>query len=147
MPHTPKPVTNTSAQMTAVEPTIRMPAWRSDSPKKRSTRPPQTSRTMLPVKRPISPVVVSHSRGSASSSFIAALPLWPSAVLRHWLSSARRSLDHEDVGVGGEQRLGEYVVERADPQERDHDRLVDRAPHPLGAAGGRHALVAADDRD
>src|SRR5216683_2297008 len=32
----------TSAQMTTVEPTIRTPAWRSDSPKKRNTRSPHT---------------------------------------------------------------------------------------------------------
>ena len=60
---------NTSPQMTSVEPTIRMPAWRSASPKKRSTRNPHTSRTMLPAKPAISPVAAIHSRGSASSSF------------------------------------------------------------------------------
>ena len=48
---------------------IRMPDWRSVSPKKRNTRRLQTSRTTLPVKRPISPVAASHSRGTASSSF------------------------------------------------------------------------------
>ena len=69
MPHTPRPIRNTSDQMTTVEPTIRMPAWRSASPKKRNTRRPHTSRTMLPVNLPISPVVASHSRGIASSSF------------------------------------------------------------------------------
>ena len=51
MPHVPRPVMNTSDQMTTVEPTIRMPAWRSVSPKKRNTRRPHTSRTMVPVKR------------------------------------------------------------------------------------------------
>ena len=51
MPHTPSPIRNTSDQMTSVEPTIRMPAWRSVSPKKRSTRRLQTSRTMPPLKR------------------------------------------------------------------------------------------------
>ena len=60
---------NTSPQMTVVEPTIRIPAWRSDSPKKRNTRRLHTSRTTVPVKRPISPVAASHSRGIASSSF------------------------------------------------------------------------------
>ena len=49
--------------------------------------------------------------------------------------------------MGREQRLREHVVERADPQERDHDGLVDGAPDALGAAGGGHALVTADDRD
>ena len=60
---------NISVQMIVVEPTIRMPDWRSASPKNRNTRRPQTSRTMLPVKLPISPVAASHSRGIASSSF------------------------------------------------------------------------------
>jgi len=69
IPHGPRPVMKTSDQITTVEPTIRMPDWRSASPKKRKTRSPKTSRTMLPVKRPISPVEESHSRGSASSSF------------------------------------------------------------------------------
>ena len=60
---------NISVQMMAVEPTIRIPHWRSPSPKKRKTRSPQTSRTMRLVNLPISPVAASHSRGIASSSF------------------------------------------------------------------------------
>ncbi len=44
----------TSAQMMIVEEMIRIPDWRSASPKKRNTRRPHTSRTMLPVKRKIS---------------------------------------------------------------------------------------------
>ena len=73
MPHVPKPMMNTSPQMTAVEDTIRMPAWRSDSPKKRKTRRPHTSRTTLPVKPAISPVEAIHSRGSPSSSLAGSL--------------------------------------------------------------------------
>ena len=42
-----------------------MPDWRSVSPKKRNTRRLHTSRTTPPVKRPISPVDASHSRGTA----------------------------------------------------------------------------------
>src|SRR6266550_7815030 len=53
----------------------------------------------------------------------------------------------EELGVGGEQGLGEDVVEGPDPREGDHDRLVDRPPDARGAARCRHALVAADDRD
>ena len=74
MPHVPRPMMNTSPQMTSVEETIRMPDWRSASPKKRSTRRPHTSRTTLPVNPAISPVEASHSRGIASSSFIVPLP-------------------------------------------------------------------------
>src|ERR1700684_3334686 len=120
---------NTRLQMTSVEKMIRMPAWRSVSPKKRNTRPPYTSRTIVLVKRPISPVDASHSRGRARNSF----------------TGRPRSLDHEDLRMGGQQRLREDVVERADPQEGDHDSFVDRAAHPLGAARRRHALVAAHD--
>ena len=54
---------------------------------------------------------------------------------------------HLELGVGGEQGLGEDVVEGKDAQEGDHDRLVDRPAHPGGAPGGVHALVGADDRD
>ena len=66
MPHVPRPVTNTSPQMTSVEPTIRVPAWRSASPKKRSTRKPHTLRKTLPVKPAICRPAT-HSRGKASS--------------------------------------------------------------------------------
>jgi hypothetical protein len=65
---------NTSAQMMIVEEMIRIPDWRNPSPKNLNTRRPQTSRTMLPVKRLISPVELIHSRGRANHSFIA-LPL------------------------------------------------------------------------
>jgi hypothetical protein len=60
---------NISVQMIVVEPTIRMPDWRSASPKKRNTRRPHTSRTICPVNLPISPVAASHSRGIARSPF------------------------------------------------------------------------------
>ena len=42
------------------------PAWRSASPKKRSTLSVKTSATMREQKRTISPIVESHSRGTAS---------------------------------------------------------------------------------
>ena len=64
MPHS-RPRMNISAQMISVEETIRIPDWRSASPKKRNTRSPHTSRTMLPVNPAISPVEASHSRGMA----------------------------------------------------------------------------------
>ena len=100
---------NTSPQITSVEETIRMPDWRSASPKKRNTCRPHTSRTTLPVKS-------GRSRP------------WPRTIRA--ASPAVRSFDHQDLGVGGEQRLREDVVERADRQERDHDRFVDRPPTP-----------------
>jgi hypothetical protein len=36
--------------------------------------------------------------------------------------------------MGGEQRLGEDVVEREDAHQRDHDRLVDGGADALGPA-------------
>src|SRR5580700_11871115 len=107
MPHS-RPRMNISDQMISVEETIRIPDWRSASPKKRNTRSPHTSRMTLPVNPAISPVEASHSRGMASSSFIAC------------------SLDYKDLRVGGEQHLGEHVVERENRQEGDDHRLVDR---------------------
>ena len=59
---------NISDQMISVEEMIRIPDWRSASPKKRNTRRPHTSRTTLPVKPAISPVEAIHSRGSATGS-------------------------------------------------------------------------------
>src|SRR3954454_10733389 len=103
--------------MTIVEPRIRIPAWRSASPKNWSTRPEYTRPMVRPQKRAIAPSEASQSRGTASQPGIREPP----------------SLDHLDLGVGGEQGLGEHVVEREHPQEGDHHRLVDRPPHPGGA--------------
>src|ERR1700735_3519354 len=140
MPHS-RPSANMSAQMIKVEETIRMPAWRKDSPKKRKTRRPQTSRIMLPAKRPNSPVEARSSRGVTSSSFTT----WPPV---RWPRSARvGSLDHQDVRVRRQEQLRVGVVEREDREEGDDNGLVDGASDALGAAGGGHALVAADDRD
>src|SRR5262249_25857980 len=152
------PVRNTNDQITRVDPTIKIPDWRSVSPKKRNTRPPHTSRTTVLIKPVISPVEASHSRGIARNSFTAPPPARTAVVRRSREQLPRgrgglsrgleaRSLDHQDVRVGGEQRLGEHVVERADPEEGDHDRLVDCPADALGAARRGHALVAADDRD
>jgi hypothetical protein len=69
MPQPPNPIRNTRLQITVVEPTIRIPDWRSDSPKNLNTRNRNTSLTIWPVKRPIVPASSSHSRGIASSSF------------------------------------------------------------------------------
>src|SRR3954449_9788208 len=85
-----------------------------------------------PQKRPISPRDPSQSLGTAKNPGIRATP---------------RSLDLTDLGMGGQQRLREHVVEGKDPEEGDDDRLVDGSAHSLGAAGGVHALVTADDRD
>ena len=49
---------------------IRMPAWRSVSPKKPNTFPLHTSRTTIPMKRAMSPAPASHSRGIADAPFI-----------------------------------------------------------------------------
>src|SRR3954470_24347600 len=118
-----------SDQITIVEPRISTPAWRSASPKKRKTRSPKTSPKSRAANLAMSPSEASQSRGVIKRRFTC------------------RSLDHRDLGVGREQRLGEDVVEGEDPEEGDHDGLVDRPPDALGAARGGHPLVAADDRD
>src|SRR5688572_13328785 len=145
---------NTRPQMTIVEPRIRIPAWRSASPKNRKTRPEYTMPITLAEKRAMSPRLPSQSRGTANHPGIsnnsrgcsASRPLpRGSAVNREGRSKA--SLDHADLGMGGQQRLGEHVVEREHPQEGDDDGLVDRSTHPLGASGRIHPFVTADDRD
>src|SRR3954453_24104348 len=86
IPHC-RPRTNTRPQMTIVEPRIRIPAWRSASPKNWSTRPEYTRPMVRPQKRAIAPSEASQSRGTASQPGIRETP----------------SLDHLDLGVGGEQ--------------------------------------------
>src|SRR4051812_16646009 len=93
MPHC-RPMMNTRPQITIVEEMIRIPAWRSASPKKRSTPPLHTSRNIRAPNFPISPNDETHSRGTASQP--------PPGFTR--------SPDHRDLGVRREQRLGEDVV-------------------------------------
>src|SRR5450755_2460406 len=107
MPHC-RPMMNTRPQITSVEETIRIPAWRSVSPKNRSTRSVSTSRTICEPNLTISPNASSHPRG---------------VTIRFCISLD----DRRDLGMGGQQRLGECVVEREHAQERNHDRLVDSA--------------------
>src|SRR3954447_19031864 len=116
----------TSPQMTIVDPRIRIPAWRSASPKNCSTRPEQTSPIVRPQKRAISPGEGSQSLGTASQPGISSpqtrrkrtnpsklgSPLACGslgAFRRHWFS-----LDHVQFRMGGEERLGEDVVEGED---------------------------------
>src|SRR3954447_7562045 len=132
MPHW-RPMMKQRLQITIVEPTIRTPAWRSVSPKNLKTRPRKISPKTRPKNFVMSPNEASQSLGTAIQPGISAAP--------------RRSLDHADFGMGGEQGLGEDVVEREHAQERDHHRLVHRSTDALGAAGRGHPLVTADDRD
>src|SRR3954466_14482970 len=134
MPHW-RPMMKTSPQMTSVEESTRMPAWRSASPKNRKPRRPKTWPSTRPQNFAISPKLAIQSRGTASQP------------ITRPFSREGPLPDHRDLGVRGEQRLREDVVEREDAQERDDDRLVHRAADALRAAGRRHALVAADDRD
>src|SRR5947209_11016085 len=144
---------NARLQITIVEPVTRIPACLSASPKKRSTRRPKTSRKTRPVNFTMSPHEAIHSAGTESQV------MGCSSCRRmrrsgRWAPRAtscrvplRASLDDGDLGVGCEQGLGEYVVEGEHAEEADHDGLVDGAADALGAAGGGHALVGADDRD
>src|SRR6185437_172370 len=118
----------TIPQITSAEPKIRIPAWRRASPKKWNTRPLKMSPKASPQKRMMSPSEAIQSLGTAVQP----------PISRPLVSS-----DHQDLGVGREQRLGEHVVERPDAREGDHHRLVHGAPHAGRPAGGGHALVAA----
>src|SRR5579859_3676005 len=120
---------NTRPQITRVEEMIRIPDWRRASPKNLNTLSLKTSPTTLALNRTISPKASIHPLGAAAMFSISSLD------------------DRGDLGMGGQERLREGVVEGEDPQEGDDHGLVDRPPHPLGAAGGRHPLVAADDGD
>src|SRR3954452_3188634 len=110
MPHC-RPMMNVSPQMTSVLERISTPAWRSASPKYLKTLRPKTSLITVQQKRRISPKVASQSRGIASQ------PLIAQPAVRDSLTA--RSLDVQDVGVGGEQRLREHVVEREHAERRD----------------------------
>src|SRR4051812_29353049 len=131
MPHC-RPMMKQSDQITIVDPTIRTPAWRSASPKYRKTRSRKISPKTRPENLTMSPNEATQSRGTAIQPGTRRPP---------------RSLDHADLWVGGEQGLGEDVVEREDAEEGDHDGLVDRSADPFRAPGRGHALVGADDRD
>ncbi len=109
---------NTRPQITIVDETIRIPACRSVSPKKRMTRSEKTSARMRPANFAISPNEAIQSRGMVSQPTLFTAP--------------PRLPDHVDLGMGRQQRLREDVVEREDAQERDHDGLVDRSADALG---------------
>src|SRR3954464_15564329 len=97
MPHW-SPMMKHRPQITIVEPTISTPAWRSASPKNLNTRPRNSSPSTRRQNFVMSPNDAIQSRGIASQ---------PAGIS----VSPPRSLDHADFGVGGEQRLGEDVVE------------------------------------
>src|SRR3954470_2594770 len=99
MPHC-RPMMKTRPQITSVDERIRIPDWRSASPKKRKTRRPKTWARTFPQNLAISPKLVIQSRGTASHE----LPISGSPP-------CARSPDHRDLRMGGEQRLGEDVVE------------------------------------
>src|SRR5919202_6688247 len=117
MPHC-RPMMKIRPQMTIVEERIRIPAWRSASPRKRTTRPDSTSVSTRAQKPTISPKEAIQSRGTASQS----------------RPTSRASLDVDDVGVSGQQRLREHVVEREHAERGDHHGLVDGLADALGAA-------------
>ena len=64
IPHC-RPMMKIRPQMTIVELRIRMPAWRSASPKNFSTRSVKTWPMMRPQNFAISPKLASQSRGTA----------------------------------------------------------------------------------
>ena len=60
---------NASPQITSAEPRIRIPAWRSASPKKWNTRPLKTSATTRAENLAISPNEAIQSLGTESQVF------------------------------------------------------------------------------
>src|SRR3954469_2322302 len=98
---------NASPQITIAEPRIRMPAWRSVSPKKRSTRPLSTSAITRAAKRAMSPNEAIQSFGTLSQ-------VLPISQRTRGACERSGSLDDRDLRVGCQQRLGEDVVERED---------------------------------
>src|SRR5262245_49424666 len=135
MPHW-RPRMNASPQITSAEPRIRIPACRSASPKNRKTRRLKTSPMTRAQNFAMSPNDSIQSFGTLSQ----VLPI-------SQRPERSGSLDHRDLGVGGEQRLREHVVEGEDAQELDDDALVYGSTNPLGASRGGHPLVTRDDRD
>src|SRR5438067_12227882 len=102
----------TRPQITSVEPTIRIPAWRSASPKNLNTRRPKISRKTCAMNLTISPNASTQPFGVNTNSCISDRPRTP--LLR----------DRGDLGMSSQQRLRERVIEREDPVKRDHHRLI-----------------------
>src|SRR5678816_2856206 len=73
MPHS-RPRTNASPQITSADPRIRIPAWRSASPKNWKTRPSRTSPTTRAANRASSPKEAIQSRGTPSQDSPIRLP-------------------------------------------------------------------------
>src|SRR5918995_3326393 len=134
-----RPRMNARPQITSADPRIRMPAWRSASPKKRNTRPLNTAPITRAQNLAMSPKDAIQSRGTLSQP----------VPIRRTPGGCEHSfsLDHADLGMRGQQRLREDVVEREDAEELDHHALVDRPPNAFGTSGRRHPLVTGDDRD
>src|SRR3954469_108425 len=111
IPHC-SPMMKQSDRITTVEPTIRIPAWRSASPKNLKTRPRSTSPKTRAKNLVMSPNEAIQSRGTASQPIIVA-PL-PGRLRGRGRpgAGAMYSLDHADFRVGRQERLREHVVER-----------------------------------
>src|SRR5918994_2699392 len=152
MPHW-SPRMKARPQITSAEPRIRMPACRSASPKKWKTRPLKTLTTTRAQNFAMSPKDAIQSFGTEShvlptaSERARACERSGSGWRARGACERSLSLDHRDLGMGGQQRLREDVVEGEDAQELDHDPLVHGPTHPLRAAGRGHPLVTGDDRD
>src|SRR5215208_2994674 len=122
-----------SPQITSAEPRIRMPAWRSASPKKRKTFPLKTAPITRAQNLAMSPKDAIQSRGTLSQPV-------PMSLGEHAMRASGRGRD-------GEHGLGEDVVEGKDPEELDHHALVHGSTHTFGASGRSHPFVTGDDRD
>src|SRR6266498_3025675 len=96
---------NTIPQITIADPSTRMPACRSASPKKRNTRPLKTSPKTCPQNLTITPRFASRSLGTVSQPVIEA----PGPVGALALPAVAEELDHRaEVPLG--EPLGRVAV-------------------------------------
>ena len=86
MPHC-RPMMKTRPQMTSVEERIRIPAWRSASPKKRKTRSEKTSPRIRPANFAISPNEPSQSCGTPSQPRLHLRPPQRITWISGWVAS------------------------------------------------------------
>src|SRR5215217_9337920 len=117
-----------SPQITSAEPRIRIPAWRSASPKKRSAPPPRASRATRAEKAPISPNEPIHSRGTPSQA-------------RPISAATTCSRERAEAELGEEEEPDREQDERCGRRYRHRD--VDQAPPAPPAPQARTLLTEA----
>src|SRR3712207_2403628 len=112
--------------MTSVEPTMRIPAWRSASPKNLKTRSETTRPTTAPANFTMCPNECSHSRGTASHDTRRMLRGATPAAYRGSCGSdpqmsriggqpVPKAQRHLELGASRDDRPPDVVLDRAQP--------------------------------